>query len=98
MNLKRIGNLEPRVNSWQVYSEFKVYKSESRKCSLHLPEKGVVAKGVLLNIWLKEKLEMLDDKENNLLNKSSEIFSRCSDQNKYMLCTQTSKHSYRDIT
>ena len=41
---------------------------------------------------LNEKLEILEDKENNLLNKKFEVLiSNCRHQNKYMLRTLVSK-------
>ena len=57
--------------TWAVKNQFSVYNPQSKRCSL----------------CLNEKLEILEDKENNLLNKKSEIISKCRHQNKYMLQT-----------
>ena len=45
-----------------------------------------------------EKLEMLEDKENNLLNIKSEVISKCCHQNKYMLWTRPLKIQYYEVT
>ena len=45
-----------------------------------------------------EKPEILEDKENNLLNKKSEVISKCRHQNKYMLQALASKIQNPDVT
>ena len=49
-------------------------------------------------LCLNEKLEILEDKENNLLNKKSEVRSKCHQHNKYMLETLASKAQNPDVT
>ena len=53
--------------TWAVKNQFSAYKPQSKRCSL----------------CLKEKFEILEDKENNLLNKKSEVISKYRHQNKY---------------
>ena len=43
------------------------------------------------SLRLNEKVKILEDKENNLLNKKSEIILKCRHQNKHMLQTLASK-------
>ena len=54
--------------TWVMQNQFSAYNPQLKRCSL----------------CLNEKLEVLEDKENNLLNKKSEI-SKCRHQNKYMI-------------
>ena len=68
--------------TWTVKNQFSAYNHQSKRCSL----------------CLNEKLEILEDKENNLLNKKSEIISKCRHQNKYMLLTLASKIKNPDVT
>ena len=64
----KAGIYNPKA-SWAVKNQFRAYKPQSKRCSL----------------CLNEKLEILEDKEeNNLLNRKSEIISKCHHQNKYM--------------
>ena len=49
------------------------------------------------SLCFNEKLKILD-KENNLLNKKSEIISKCQHQNNYMLQTLASKIQNPDVT
>ena len=60
---------------WAMKKQFSAYNPHSKECSL----------------CLNEKLEILEDKEMNLLNKKSEVISNCRYQNKYMLQTLASK-------
>ena len=46
----------------------------------------------------KQKLEILDDPDKNLLNKRSEIISQCRHKNKYRLKTLASKMTSGDVT
>ena len=55
--------------TWAVRNQFSEYNPQSKRCFL----------------CLNEKLELLEDKENNLLNKKSEVISKCRYQNKYVL-------------
>ena len=60
---------------WKVKNQFSAYKPLSKRCSL----------------CLNEKLEIFEDKENNLWNNISEVISKCRHQNKNMLRTLASK-------
>ena len=64
--------------TWAVKNQFSAYNSQSKRCSL----------------CLNEKLEILEDKENNLLNKKSKL----RHQNKYMLRTLALKIQNPDVT
>ena len=55
--------------TWTVKNQFNAYNPQSKRCSL----------------CLNEKFEILEDKENNLLIKKSEVISKCLHQQKYML-------------
>ena len=55
--------------TWAVRNQFSAYNPQSKRYFL----------------CLNEKLEFLEDKENNLLNKKSEVISKCRHQNKYVL-------------
>ena len=68
--------------TWAVKSQFSAYNPQSKKFCL----------------CLNEKLETLEDKENNLLNKKSEIISKCRHQHKYMLRPLVSKIQNPDVT
>ena len=61
---------------------FRAYNPQSTSCSLRL----------------NEKLEMLEERENNLLNKKSEVISKCRHQNKYMLQALGSRFQFHDVT
>ena len=61
--------------TWVVKNQFSVYHPQSKRCSL----------------CLNEKLEILEDKENNLSNIKSEVILKCRHQNKYMLRTLESE-------
>ena len=50
------------------------------------------------SLCLNEKLKILRNRENNLLNKKCEIISKFCYQNKYMLLTLVSKIQYLDVT
>ena len=67
---------------WEVKNQFSAYKPQSNRCFT----------------CLNEKLEILEGKENNLLNKKSEVISKCRHQNKYMLQTLASKIKTPDVT
>ena len=68
--------------TWVVKNQFSAYNPRSKRCYL----------------CLNEKLEILEDKENNLLNKKSEIISKCRHQSKYMLRTLMSNIQNPDVT
>ena len=68
--------------TWAVKKQFCAFNPQSKRCSL----------------FLNEKLEILEDKENNLLNKKSEIIMKCRHQNKYMLRTLASKIQNPEVT
>ena len=65
-----------------VKNQFSAYNPESKRCSL----------------CVNGKLEILEDKENNLLNKKSEVISKCRHYNKYMLRTLAPKIQNPDVT
>ena len=46
----------------------------------------------------REKLEILDEPDKNLLNKRSEIISQCRHKNKYRLKTLASNMTSGDVT
>ena len=68
--------------SWQIKKRYNSYNPISRRC----------------NLYLNEKLEILDDQDKNLLNKLSEIISHCHHQNKFKLKTLASNTADKDIT
>ena len=68
--------------TWAVKNQFSAYNPQLKRYSL----------------CLNEKLEILEDKENNLLNKKSEIISKCRRQSKHMLRTLASKMQNPDVT
>ena len=55
--------------SWKIKGIYKSYNSTSKRC----------------NLYLTEKREILDKPAKNLLNKRSEIISKCRHNNKYRL-------------
>ena len=59
--------------SWKIKGIYKSYNSTSKRC----------------NLYLTEKLEMLDDPDKNLI-KRSEIISKCRNKNNYRLKTLAS--------
>ena len=68
--------------TWAVKNQFIAYNPRSKRCSLRL----------------NEKLKILEGKENNLLNKKSEVTSNCRHQNKYMLRTLALKIQSPGVT
>ena len=64
-----------------VKNQLSAYNSQSKRCSL----------------CLNEKLEILEDKKNSLLNKKSEVISKYRHQNKHMLRTLASKVQHPDV-
>ena len=69
-------------SSTGTYWKFRAYKLQSKRCTF----------------YLNEKLEMLEDRENNLLNKKSEVILKSRHQKKYMFTTIVSKIQYHGIT
>ena len=59
------------VISWSIKGKYNSYKPNSRRCSL----------------CLYEKLEIVNDPDEILLHKRSEVISQCHHQNKYKLKT-----------
>ena len=57
--------------SSNIKGKYKSYNPNSRKC----------------NLCLQEKLKIVDDPDEILLNKRSEVFSQCRHRNKYKLKT-----------
>ena len=57
--------------TWAVKNQFSAYSPQSKRCAL----------------YLNEKLKILEDRENNLLNKKYEVISKCCHQSKCMLQT-----------
>ena len=68
--------------SWKIKRIYKSYNPTSNRC----------------NLYLTEKLEMLDDPDKNLLNKRSEVISQCRHRNKYRLKTLVSNMTSGDVT
>ena len=68
--------------SWSIKGNYKSYNPNSKRYSL----------------CLHEKLEIVDDPEEILLNKRSEVISQCRHQNKYKLKTFVSNKKDCDIT
>ena len=50
--------------TWEIKGQYKAYKPTLKKC----------------NLWLNEKLAIIDNPEINLINKRSEVISQCRDQ------------------
>ena len=61
--------------SWEILGTHKSYKQSSKQCLL----------------CLNEKLALVLHKDDNMLNKRSEIISKCRLRNKYMLASYDSK-------
>ena len=68
--------------SWSIKGNYKSCNPNSKRCSL----------------ILHEKLEIVDDPEEILLNKRSEVISQCCRRNKYKLKTLVSNKKDRGIT
>ena len=68
--------------SWNIKGNYRSYNPNSKRCSL----------------CLHVKLEIVDDPEEILLNKSSEVISHCRHQNRYKLKTLVSNKRNRGIT
>ena len=68
-------------SSMNSENQFIAYKPQSKRCLL----------------CLNEKLEILEDKENNLLNKKSEVIQICCHQNKDIFQTLVLKRRNPDI-
>ena len=69
---------------WSVIKQYPAYNQNNKRCML----------------CLNEKLAILEHEGENLLNKRSEIISKCRHQNKYKLSNLTSRHAIasEDIT
>ena len=65
--------------SWKIKGVYKFYNPISKRC----------------NLFLTEKLEILDDPDRKLLNKRSKIISQCRHKNRYRLKTLPSKQDVR---
>ena len=61
--------------SWEIFGTHKSYNQSSKRCLL----------------CLNEKLAIALHKDDNMLNKRSEIISKCRHRNKYMLASCDSK-------
>ena len=68
--------------SWSIKGNYKSCNPNSKRCIL----------------CLHEKLEIVDDLEEILLNKRSEVISQCCHRNKYKLKTLVSNKKERGIT
>ena len=68
--------------SWSIKGNYKSYNPNSKRCSL----------------CLHEKLEIVDDPKEILLNKRSEVISQCRHRNKYKLKTLVYNKKNRVIT
>ena len=67
---------------WNVVKQYPAYNPVSKGCML----------------CLNEKLAILENECNNLLNRRSEIISKCRHKNKYMLANITSGHERGNVT
>ena len=67
---------------WKIKGIYKSYNPTSKPC----------------NLCLREKLEILDDPNKNLLNKRSETISQCRHKNKYRTKTLASNMTSGDVT
>ena len=68
--------------SWKIKGVSKSYNPTSKRC----------------NLYLTEKLEILDNPDKNLLNKRSEIISQCRHKNRYGLKALASKMTSGDVS
>ena len=68
--------------SWKIKGIYQSYNTTSKRC----------------NLFLTEKLEILDDPDKNLLNERSEIISQCRHKNKYRLKTLASNMTSGEVT
>ena len=68
--------------SWSIKGSYKSYNSNSKRCSL----------------CLHEKVEIVDDPKEILLNKRSEVISQCRHRNKYKLKNLVSNNQDRGFT
>ena len=68
--------------SWKIKNKFKPYTPDYKRCQL----------------CINEKLEILNEDDENLLNKKSEIISQCRHRNKYKLKQLASDTNYTTIT
>ena len=67
--------------TWEINGQYKAYNPTLKKCSL----------------CLNEKLAIIDDRDKNLLNKRSEVISKCRHRNKFQLVNLTSRKTPNDI-
>ena len=68
--------------TWRIFGKFQPYNPESKRCYL----------------CLNEKLEITLHKEDNIINKRSEVISKCRHKNKYKLMNMTSYGCFDNIT
>ena len=67
--------------TWEIKGQYKAYNLTLKKC----------------NLYLNEKLAIIDDPDNNLLNKRSEVISQCRHQNKFKLVNLVSPKTPNDV-
>ena len=67
--------------TWEIKGEYKAYNPTLKKC----------------NLCLNEKLAIIDDPDENLFNKRSEVTSQCRHRNKFKLVNLTSRKTPNDV-
>ena len=68
--------------SWKIVNQFTAYNPNSKRC----------------NLCLNEKLEIAQHEDGKLLNKKTEVISKCRHQNKYRLGNLGKDNTYENIT
>ena len=83
---KEYRNLKTKILnpriSWKIKGIYKSYNPTLKRC----------------NLYVTEKLEMLDDPDKNFLNKRLEIISQCRNKNNYRLKRLASSMTSGNIT
>ena len=67
--------------TWEIKGQYKAYSPTLKKC----------------NLYLNKKLAIIDDPDNNLQKKRSEVISQCRHRNKYKLVKLTSRKTPNDL-
>ena len=97
-NHKRSFNINRHKNDTKLSVECWNLKAGNCNPKVTWPVTCVQPQSKRCSLCLNEKLEILEDKENNLLHKKFEVISKCRHQNKYMLRTLASKIQNSDVT
>ena len=100
--IKDLSNINRYKNDTKLSVEYWNLKAGNSKRKVTLavkkPFRAYNPQSKRSSLYLNDKFEILEDKENNLLNKKSEAISKCRHQNKYMLRTVASKIQNSDVT